>query len=56
MPCFPSPTLPYAAALLSGDLGWRAPGGVPGSSMAGHIVLTGGWCDSLTGFGQLCSL
>jgi hypothetical protein len=25
----------------TGDLGWRAPSGVPGSAMAGHIVLTG---------------
>ena len=25
----------------TGDLGWRAPAGVAGSSMAGNIVLTG---------------
>jgi hypothetical protein len=29
------------AAAAEGDLGWRAPAGVTGSNMAGHIVLTG---------------
>lgn len=28
-------------AARAGDLGWRAPAGVPGSNMGGHIVLTG---------------
>lgn len=31
----------WVCAARAGDLGWRAPAGVPGSSMGGHIVLTG---------------
>lgn len=37
IPCSPLLLLVF----LSGDLGWRAPAGVAGSNMAGHIVLTG---------------
>jgi long-chain acyl-CoA synthetase len=31
----------------TGDLGWRAPSGVPGSNMAGHIVLSGRAKDTI---------
>lgn len=31
----------------TGDLGWRAPGGVPGSAMAGSVVLTGRAKDTI---------
>eukprot|EP00879_Flechtneria_rotunda_P005441 GHRR01005734.1.p1 GENE.GHRR01005734.1~~GHRR01005734.1.p1 ORF type:complete len:588 (+),score=208.21 GHRR01005734.1:736-2499(+) len=31
----------------TGDLGWRAPAGVPGSNMAGHIVLSGRAKDTI---------
>lgn len=31
----------------AGDLGWRAPANIPGSRMAGHIVLTGRAKDTI---------